>query len=85
MKNESNQEDARNVTLSVEELEAVLNRVLNSHETHATHHRWIESQIETQAARREMYKKAAESAIQWSVVGVLAALWFFFTHGSWPK
>ena len=44
---------------------------------HSEHHEWIQERIEAEKARKEMMSKVTDAAIQWSVVGLLGAAWYF--------
>lgn len=43
-------------------------------DAHAAHHEWIQERIEAEKDRKEMFKSVRDSAIQWSVVGLLGSL-----------
>jgi hypothetical protein len=46
-------------------------------DAHAAHHEWIQERIEVEKVRKEMISKVTDAAIQWSVVGLLGAAWYF--------
>ena len=57
-------------------LKSLLVETLQEHhenvvDAHAAHHEWIQERIEAEKDRKEMFKSVRESAIQWSVVGLL--------------
>lgn len=57
-------------------LKSLLLETLQEHhenvvDAHAAHHEWIQERIEAEKDRKEMFKSVRESAIQWSVVGLL--------------
>lgn len=61
-------------TLLLETLQEHHENVIDAH---AAHHEWIQERIEAEKARKEMMSKVTDAAIQWSVVGLLGALWYF--------
>jgi hypothetical protein len=63
--------------------------------THGKHHEWIEIQIaldkerlaiikENGRAKRAVYWSVAKVVAQYSVLGLLGALVYYFQHGHWP-
>lgn len=57
--------------------EVIEERTILSAEEHEAHHRWIEERIEAEKARKTMYMEMAKSAAQWSVAGILGAIWYY--------
>ena len=53
-------------------------------ELHKSQHDWIQVQIEREKCRHEACQALTRSVIQWSVLGILGALAYFFSHGKWP-
>jgi hypothetical protein len=47
-------------------------------DAHAAHHEWIQERIESEQARKLMMSKITDAAIQWSVVGVLGYIGYWF-------
>ena len=73
-----------------ERFREVLNEIFDerarvSAEVHGEHHAWIQARIEKEKARKEMYAAVAKSAIGWSVPVLMTTVWYFLTHGYWPK
>jgi hypothetical protein len=63
-------------------LKALLLETLQEHhenviDAHAAHHEWIQERIEAEKARKVMISKVTDAAIQWSVIGLLGAAWYF--------
>ena len=53
-------------------------------EVHKSQHDWIQVHIEREKCRNEACKAVTRSVIQWSVLGLLSSVVYFFTHGKWP-
>lgn len=46
-------------------------------DAHAAHHEWIQERIEAEQAKKLMMRKVTDIAIQWSVVSLLGAAWYW--------
>lgn len=60
-------------------------RLMMSHSDHSLHHQWIQTAIEAEKAKKQIYLEMAKTVAQWSVVGVLSALSYWLMHGEFPK
>lgn len=78
------------MSFSKEELKEVLEEVFAERakidaETHGDHHAWINERIEAEKARKEMCREIAKAVAQWSVLGLLGGVLFWFQNGHWPQ
>jgi hypothetical protein len=76
--------------MTKDELKAAMYEVLDERvridvEMHGDHHAWIQAHIEKEQARNEMLFSVAKAVAQWSVLGLLGAIWYYFQNGHWPS
>jgi hypothetical protein len=76
--------------MTKDELKAALDEVLEERAridqaTHSAHHAWLQAYIEKEHARNEVLFSVAKAVAQWSVLGLLGAIWYYFKHGTWPS
>lgn len=76
-------------SVTVENLRAILGDIFEERtridsETHADDHAWIRAKIEEEEGRRQMYIELKKTIMQWSVLGLLGGLAYWFKTGHWP-
>ena len=75
--------------MTPEQLENTVLRALAAHDglktgAHCSHCVWIEEQIASQKARRDLVMEVAKAVAQYSVLGLLGWVWYFFKeHFQW--
>lgn len=75
--------------MTKEELKTAIDEVLTERarvdsDLHCDHHAWLQAHIEREKARNELIFGVAKAVAQWSVLGLLGAVWYFLKHGNWP-
>ena len=72
--------------MELSEFEYLFHKVLDEHHEktsheHCIHCEWVEAQMEKDKARKQMMNSIANTAMQWSVAGLLGACWYWIqTH-----
>lgn len=77
-------------TLNTENLRVVIEDILDSRqrmdsELHTEHHEWIRARIDAEKSRKCMCDEITKTVLQWSILGILGAMVYFFQHGTLPK
>lgn len=77
------------MSISRDDLREVMSEMLNDRrinlDEHGEHHEWIQERIETEKARKDLYREVTRTVIQWSVLGILGGLVFWVQNGHFPK
>jgi hypothetical protein len=77
-------------TINISDLKVVMEEVfeersrIDSH-SHGQHHEWIKERIASEQARQEMFWEIAKAVAQWSVIGILGCIVYWFKNGHWPN